>query len=253
MQQPNRRNKVKLQVPFEDTLLLGSFLLSSFYQQHIENLGRKSLCLSVLYLSTFVHRLDSTQLNCSTYYDKPQLSSLSLSFSHTSNSTNTFPAFFILAFSQPQTMIQRSHHYRRNHLHAVSPVTSGRALALHTFPPESRTGELVRRRGGLISVPMKLWQPPETHRRMTKLLLNVTIERSLGPVQVVMSPENTVSDLIKAAVEIYVREKRRPLVKETDPHRFELHYSQFSLESKQALWLLWRGVPWMVAVFKACN
>lgn len=30
MQQPNRRNKVKLQVPFEDTLLLGSFLLSPF-------------------------------------------------------------------------------------------------------------------------------------------------------------------------------------------------------------------------------
>ncbi|ONI06787.1 hypothetical protein PRUPE_5G080800 [Prunus persica] len=162
---------------------------------------------------------------------KPQLSSLSLSFSHTSNSTNTFPTLFILAFSQPQTMIQRSHHYRRNHLHAVPPATSGRALALHTFPPESGTGELVRRRGGLISVPVKLWSPPETHRRMTKLLLNVTIERSLGPVQVVMSQENTVSDLIKAAVEIYVREKRRPLVKETDPHRFELHYSQFSLES----------------------
>ncbi|KAB2622545.1 hypothetical protein D8674_024727 [Pyrus ussuriensis x Pyrus communis] len=104
-------------------------------------------------------------------------------------------------------------------------------MALHTFPPERHSGKLVRRRGGLISVPVKLWPAPETYRRMTKLLLNVTIERSLGPVQVVMSPENTVRDLIKAAVEIYVREKRRPLVKETDPHRFELHYSQFSLES----------------------
>jgi hypothetical protein len=52
---------------------------------------------------------------------------------------------------------------------------------------------------------------------MTKLLLNVTIERSLGPVQVVISPEKTTGDLIKAALEIYAREKRRPLLPETDP------------------------------------
>jgi len=70
------------------------------------------------------------------------------------------------------------------------------------------------------------------------LLLNVTIERSLGPVQVVISPEKTTGDLIKAALEIYAREKRRPLLPETDPHRFELHYSQFSLEGKFSLVLL---------------
>ncbi|XP_050378666.1 uncharacterized protein LOC126795976 [Argentina anserina] len=109
---------------------------------------------------------------------------------------------------------------------------------LQTFPPERHTN-LVRRRGGLISVPGRLWKAPETRpgysqHRLTKLLLNVTIERSLGPVQVVMSPENTVNDLIKSAVDIYVEEKRRPLVKDTDPHRFELHYSQFSLESLKA-------------------
>ncbi|XP_062030360.1 uncharacterized protein At4g22758-like [Rosa rugosa] len=113
------------------------------------------------------------------------------------------------------------------------PAVSERTL--QTFPPERRTN-LVRRPGGLISVPGRLLKAPETRLensqyRLTKLLLNVTIERSLGPVHVLMSPENTVSDLIKSAVEIYVKEKRRPLVKETDPHRFELHYSQFSLES----------------------
>lgn len=69
-------------------------------------------------------------------------------------------------------------------------------------------------------------------RRLTKLLLNVTVERSLGPVQVVMPPESSVRDLIRVAVETYGREKRRPLLKETDPRRFQLHYSAFSLESE---------------------
>ena len=60
----------------------------------------------------------------------------------------------------------------------------------------------------------------------------MNIESSLGPVHVVMSSENTVNDLIKVAIEIYVKEKRRPLLEETDPKFFQLHYSQFSLESK---------------------
>ena len=44
--------------------------------------------------------------------------------------------------------------------------------------------------------------------RLTKLLLNVTIQGSLGPVQVVMSPESTVGDLIAIAVKIYAKECR---------------------------------------------
>ncbi|KAI7989997.1 Uncharacterized protein LOK49_LG13G01352 [Camellia lanceoleosa] len=104
------------------------------------------------------------------------------------------------------------------------------------LPPNSVAhSELVRRRGGLISVPGgKLTLPPEITRRFTKLLLNVNIQGSLGPVQVVMSPENAVGDLIKAAIEIYVKEMRRPLLNESDPRRLELHYSQFSLESLKA-------------------
>lgn len=113
--------------------------------------------------------------------------------------------------------------------------------SLQTLPPERYTN-LVRRRGGLISVPGKLKlragenaaaTANNRDRRLTKLLLNVNIERSLGPVQVVMSPDNTVNDLIKAATEIYVKEKRRPFLKETDDKfHYELHYSQFSLESR---------------------
>lgn len=68
-------------------------------------------------------------------------------------------------------------------------------------------------------------------RRLTRMLVKVTVERSLGAVPVVMSSEETVADLVRAALQIYVTEKRRPLLPKTDPHRFELHYSRFSFES----------------------
>ncbi|KAK6783201.1 hypothetical protein RDI58_020998 [Solanum bulbocastanum] len=71
----------------------------------------------------------------------------------------------------------------------------------------------------------------EKQYKLTKLLVNVNIQNSLGPVNLVMSPENTVGELIKAAIEIYVKEKRRPLLNRSDPLCYELHYSQFSMES----------------------
>ncbi|KAG8659362.1 uncharacterized protein At4g22758-like isoform X1 [Manihot esculenta] len=117
------------------------------------------------------------------------------------------------------------------------PPSSPSERSLQTFPPE-RHSDLVRRRGGRISVPGNLTLPTTEIRngsqKLTKLLLNVNIERSLGPVQVIMAPDNMVKDLIKAAIEIYAREKRRPLLKETNPDGFQLHYSQFSLESLKA-------------------
>ncbi|XP_059430308.1 uncharacterized protein At4g22758 [Corylus avellana] len=72
---------------------------------------------------------------------------------------------------------------------------------------------------------------PEGRPKLTKLLLNVTIQGSLGPVQVVMTPESMVSDLIATAVRLYAKEGRRPILPTTDPSLFDLHYSQFSLES----------------------
>ncbi|XP_018848634.1 uncharacterized protein At4g22758 [Juglans regia] len=71
----------------------------------------------------------------------------------------------------------------------------------------------------------------EGRPRLMKLLLNVTIQGSLGPVQVVMNPESTVSDLISSAVRLYAKECRRPILPTTDLSTFDLHYSQFSLES----------------------
>ncbi|RWR89299.1 hypothetical protein CKAN_01835000 [Cinnamomum micranthum f. kanehirae] len=118
--------------------------------------------------------------------------------------------------------------------------TSGRSASFHgrlptnsDFPtaqikrPESHP-ELLRRLGVASGNPISI---ENGSPRLTKLLLNVTIQRSLGPVHVVMSPENTVADLTKAALEMYVKGGRRPLLAETDPESFELHYSPFSLES----------------------
>lgn len=71
------------------------------------------------------------------------------------------------------------------------------------------------------------FRPP----KLTKLLLNVNIQGSLGAVQVLMSPEATVEDLIAAALRQYSKEGRRSILPSTEAARFDLHYSQFSLES----------------------
>ncbi|EEF34943.1 conserved hypothetical protein [Ricinus communis] len=70
----------------------------------------------------------------------------------------------------------------------------------------------------------------EARPKLTKLLLNVTVQGSVGAVQVLMSPESTVSDLIAATIRQYTKECRRPILA-VDPAKFDLHYSQFSLES----------------------
>ncbi|KAF3790244.1 Uncharacterized protein EJ110_NYTH16811, partial [Nymphaea thermarum] len=68
-------------------------------------------------------------------------------------------------------------------------------------------------------------------QKLTKLLVHVTVQRSITPVNVIISPESTVGDLIKATLEVYAREGRRPLLSTTDPSAYELHFSQFILES----------------------
>ncbi|XP_058772908.1 uncharacterized protein LOC131647011 [Vicia villosa] len=86
--------------------------------------------------------------------------------------------------------------------------------------------------GGTASTPqthtLKTSDPP---LRPTKLLVNVSIENTLGAIQVLMSPENTVGDLVKVALITYEKEKRRPLLKETDPKHYQLHYSPYTLQS----------------------
>ena len=90
--------------------------------------------------------------------------------------------------------------------------------------------------GGTVSTPPTHKFPLPTmetcdYVRPSKLLLNVTIENSLGAIQVLLSPEDTVADLVKAALLIYEKEKRRPLLKDTDPKCYDLHYSSYTLQS----------------------
>lgn len=72
----------------------------------------------------------------------------------------------------------------------------------------------------------------EARPKLTKLLLNVTIQGSLGAVHVIISPESKVGDVIVTTVRQYAKEFRRPILPSIDPTGFDLHYSQFSLESK---------------------
>ncbi|EYU36098.1 hypothetical protein ABFS82_14G235700 [Erythranthe guttata] len=68
-------------------------------------------------------------------------------------------------------------------------------------------------------------------QKLTKLLLHVTVQRSPGAVHVLLPPEATVDDLIAAAIRQYVKEARRPVIPADGASGFDLHYSQFSLES----------------------
>lgn len=76
-------------------------------------------------------------------------------------------------------------------------------------------------------------EPPEPAGRRTpsKVPVSVAVQRSLWPLHVMTSAEWSVADLVAAAVGLYVKEGRRPLLPSTDPSAFGLHYSQFSLES----------------------
>ena len=94
--------------------------------------------------------------------------------------------------------------------------------------------------GGTVSTPPTHKFPLPTmetcdYVRPSKLLLNVTIENSLGAIQVLLSPEDTVADLVNAALLIYEKEKRRPLLKDTDPKCYDLHYSPYTLQSNPSL------------------
>lgn len=87
----------------------------------------------------------------------------------------------------------------------------------------------------------------ELRPKLTKLLLNVTIQGSVGAIHVVMPPESTVKDLVTAAIRQYGKEGRRPILTSVDPSLFDLHYSQFSLESKclMCFWGLWNRRLWL--------
>ncbi|TMW80709.1 hypothetical protein EJD97_016310 [Solanum chilense] len=116
---------------------------------------------------------------------------------------------------------------------------SEKSMSFHVQSSESSTSELLRRprtvpdllSAGRISAGTGQSPEMKDKLKLTKLLLNVTIQRSIGPVHVLISLESTVQDLIAAALRQYSKEGRRPVLTSVNPADYDLHYSQFSLES----------------------
>lgn len=112
-------------------------------------------------------------------------------------------------------------------------------MSFHVQSSEGSTSELLRRprtvpdllSAGRISAGTGKSPEMKDKLKLTKLLLNVTIQRSIGPVHVLISLESTVQDLIAAALRQYSKEGRRPVLTSVNPADYDLHYSQFSLES----------------------
>lgn len=121
--------------------------------------------------------------------------------------------------------------HRRGRLGNKSSSFHGQSSAAATpMPSQLRRPKTVP---DLVSHRTHTGSPPDgSPRKPPKLLLHVTMLGSLGPVKVVMTPETTVGDLVAASVRQYLKEGRRPFLPTTDPSGFDLHYSQFSLESE---------------------
>ena len=67
--------------------------------------------------------------------------------------------------------------------------------------------------------------------RANKFLVNVTVARSSGPLRLLLFKDATVKDMIKAALLLYAKEGRKPLLSK-DRTSFGIHYSQFSIDCK---------------------
>lgn len=62
-----------------------------------------------------------------------------------------------------------------------------------------------------------------------RILVNITVEGSTGPIRVIVRKGDTVSDLIKVTIDNYAKEGRHPVL-DSDTNMFELHVSNFSME-----------------------
>lgn len=75
----------------------------------------------------------------------------------------------------------------------------------------------------------KMMNTPVESLSANKLLVNVTVEQSSGPLRLLLSKDATVEDVIKATLVLYAKEGRKPLLS-NDPTSFGLHYSQFCID-----------------------
>ncbi|KAE8792297.1 hypothetical protein D1007_33079 [Hordeum vulgare] len=78
-----------------------------------------------------------------------------------------------------------------------------------------------------------LLPPPDrrTPWEEAKVVVNVTVEGSAGPVRAMVSLGSSIRDAIAAVVERYHREGRSPRLDPASADSFQLHHSHFSLQS----------------------
>lgn len=105
----------------------------------------------------------------------------------------------------------------------------------HHQPQKQRPKTLPDLLAGVRGASFRSGSPPPDgdagRRTPSKVLVTVAVQQSMWPLHVMAPAEWTVADLVAAAVALYVKEGRRPLLPSTDPAAFGLHYSQFSLDS----------------------
>jgi hypothetical protein len=70
------------------------------------------------------------------------------------------------------------------------------------------------------------------YKKDSKVVVNVTVEGSPGPVRTLVKLGATVEETIKVVVHKYGEEGRTPKLDRDAPASFELHHSYFSLKSK---------------------
>ncbi|GLJ46420.1 hypothetical protein SUGI_0978270 [Cryptomeria japonica] len=73
-------------------------------------------------------------------------------------------------------------------------------------------------------------KPEKLFAECDKFLVTVTVEGSTGPIKLIVRKEDTVIDLIKLTIDSYAKEGRHPEL-DSDINMFELHLSNFSMES----------------------
>ena len=71
------------------------------------------------------------------------------------------------------------------------------------------------------------------YKKDAKVVVNVTVEGSPGPIRTMVKLGSSVDDTIKIVVDKYNEEGRTPKLRKHPASSFELHHSHFSLQSKQ--------------------
>lgn len=75
----------------------------------------------------------------------------------------------------------------------------------------------------------------QAYKKDAKVVLNVSVEGSPGPVRTMVKLGSTVEETIKLVVDKYSKEGRTPKLLKDEASSFELHHSYFSLQSKSKI------------------